>query len=383
MTDKSIETSIKAFREDLVFPAQGRIYLNHAAISPISNYVKKAMDSDIQTRFESDPENLEALLFKMEQSRKILARWMNITDFNRIGFVYNVSTTINQIVQSMEWHSGDEILVNSKEFPSNRRPYETLKTLGVQILELGNSEGAVRAEEVEQLITPKTKLVAISAVQFLGGFKANLTAIAEICRKHQVLLLVDTIQALGQISFNQEEIHADFIVGGSHKWLMGPTGIGYCFISENGESAMKVKPQGWLNNDTPWNLFASEATLLKGGRILEVGGISSINVSGLYATLRQFDAIGIDHIQVYAYQNAGNLRARLAKTGAVFGDFKLEERSSIMSLYFGKRAEDIHKKLKENQIDTAVREGFIRLSPHFYLNDAEIHKAADVLLSVI
>lgn len=378
-----MEPSIVAFREDLHFPAQKRIYLNHAAVSPTTQFVNKAIETEIKTRSESDPENLNVLLSKMDASRKILARWMQIEEFNRIGFVNNVSTAITLIVNSLDWNSDDEILVNDREFPSNKRPYESLISKGVRIVSVGNQQGAVRANDIRNAITKHTKLVALSAVQFLSGFKADLSSIGEICQKNGILFLVDSIQALGHAPINQSEINADFIVGGCHKWLMGPTGLGYCYISEQGEHAMKTKPIGWLNYESPWNLFAQEISLLKGGRLLELGGISSLNVAALYASLRQFDTIGLDSILMYTGQWGAYLRSRLTKTGAVFGDFKDDERSAITSLYLGKRADEVHQTLKANNIDTAVREGYLRLSPHFYHNESEIEVAATTILQAL
>lgn len=146
---------------------------------------------------------------------------------------------------------------------------------------------------------------------------------------------------------------------------------------------MKNKPIGWLNYESPWNLFVQEVTLLQGGRLLELGGISTLNIAALYASLRQFDTIGLDSIMMYAGQWGAYLRSRLIRTGAVFGDFKDDERSAITSLYLGKRAEEVHQRLKANKIDTAVREGYLRLSPHFYHNESEIDAAASTILQTL
>ncbi len=99
------------------------------------------------------------------------------------------------IAQGLVWKNGDRIILNDIEFPSNVYPFLNLKKHGVEVDFAKSRNGIVDIEDLEKLITPKTKLISISMVQFLSGYRADINSIGELCKRKGIIFCVDAIQA--------------------------------------------------------------------------------------------------------------------------------------------------------------------------------------------
>jgi selenocysteine lyase/cysteine desulfurase len=106
---------------------------------------------------------------------------------DRIAFLDNTSNGLNIIAQGIKWEHGDRIILNDIEFPSNVYPFLNLRAQGVEIDFVKSRNGIVRSEDIISAIKPTTKLISISSVQFLSGYRADLEMIGEICKKNNII----------------------------------------------------------------------------------------------------------------------------------------------------------------------------------------------------
>ena len=224
-----------------LFPhtAQGKIYLNHAGTSPLSSRVVSAMTDYLRERSEGRLENYQHDLPMVDACKTMIQKLINAESADRIALTANTSDAINIIASGIPWKSGDRILLNNVEFPANVWPYINLKRHGVELDIMEGADGRITAEQIFEGITGRTRLVALSAVQFLSGYRADLEAIGAFCRQRNIIFAVDAIQAVGAVRIDVQLMNIDALAAGGQKWQTSPHGTGFLYITEELQSKIQ------------------------------------------------------------------------------------------------------------------------------------------------
>ncbi|MBW7886849.1 MAG: aminotransferase class V-fold PLP-dependent enzyme [Bacteroidetes bacterium] len=350
----------------------GKIYLNHAAISPLSTRVNHAVDAFLESRTVGsiDPflETQRASALLKENLAKILN-----ASAERIGFVQNTSEGLNILANGLEWKSGDRILLNDSEFPANVVPFLNLKRSGVEIDFVRTDNGKIYIEEIEKLITPKTKLLSLSFVQFLSGYKADLETIGKLCREKQILFCVDAIQGLGVSPMDVQNFQIDFLSCGGHKWLMGLMGLGFIYLTEELQQRIHQANAGWTSNKNFFSDFLNyRIDFDETARRYENGTQSYLAVAALGKSTQTLLEIGIEAIQSHIHSITEKIFSSAEEMGCkIITPHHTGERAGIVTVQHPK-AKEIFQELSEQNIIVSMREGMIRIAPHFYNSEEDI-----------
>src|SRR3989339_235925 len=182
-----------------------QVYFNHAAIGPWSKPVLDRIAEYSTQRSGGMVENFPFFLQKNASARTKLAKLLG-AETSRLAWIDNVSNGLNILANGIDWQTGDRIILNDIEFPSNVYPFLNLQRLGVEIDMVKSRNGVVDVGDIENAITPKTKLVSISLVQFLSGYRADIDAIGSLCKEKGIIFCVDAIQATGVVEIGIEPI---------------------------------------------------------------------------------------------------------------------------------------------------------------------------------
>ena len=188
----------------------GKIYLGHASTAPMSTYVADRLRDYITVRSEGVIDDYKSVLKSMDSVKAGIGRMIN-TSADRIAFTDNTNNGINILAQSVIWEKGDRILLNDLEFPANVYPFMSLEKFGIEIDFVKSHDGIVSAEDIIKAITPATKLISVSQVQFLSGYRVDLDAIGKVCRDKGIIFSVDAIQGLGAVRLDVQKSNIDFI----------------------------------------------------------------------------------------------------------------------------------------------------------------------------
>jgi len=350
----------------------GITYFNHAAIGPISSRVKEKLDEFLLQRSELFIENYFETRPLVKSAKRKLARILNVNT-ESVAWVDNVSNALNIIAQGISCQTGDQIILNDIEFPSNVYPFMNLKSQGVEILFAKSENGIVDLPQIEKLVTAKTKLISISAVQFLTGYRADLKSIGEFCKKHKIIFCVDGIQAVGVVRINPIEYNIDFFAGGTQKWLMGLQGLSYFYISPNLFDKITQKFVGWTSVKNAWNLTDFNLELVESAERFQNGTNSRIGMIAIEESLSLFEKLGYSDIENRILNNSEFLINQLKENGfdPVLKGLERNNLSGIVT-FKSDKADTIIKELKNNKIICSLREGMIRVSPHFYNTTEEL-----------
>ena len=365
----------------------GFIYLNHASVSPLSLKVKNAITEFIEQRHRSKIENLEEGSEIMTSCRKLISKLIHAEAPEQVAFTQNTSDGLSLAAEGLPLKAGDEILLNDMEFPSNVHPWRAQERKGVKLRIIETSSGKIPVSIIEKNITDNTKVIAISAVQFLSGYRADLKKIGEICKKRDIFFAVDGIQALGAVEINVSECNIDVLASGGHKWLMSPLGAGFLYLSEAVLDLLTPVRTGWFSVSEPWELLNYNQPWLQNALRLEAGTPNMLGIAGMRASLENLLDTGIPEvskrIQYLTTHLIGTIQSHSAFS--LYTSHDDSERAGIVTF---KPAKDFNgdlliERLKKEKISISHREGFLRIAPHYYNTYEEIDTAFETICRLI
>jgi len=359
------------------FPVrENLIYLNHAAVAPLCKPAADAMKLLV-----ADCKRFGSLHYDWwlgtYQGLRVAAAKLIGADRSEIALVKNTSEGIATIAMGLDWRPGDRMVGFQEEFPANVYPWKLLEEKGVTVTWLSVTDPLERIDEACR----GARLLAISFVQFLTGYRAPVQAIGEICRRNHCIYIVDAIQGLGAFPLDVRACGIDALAADGHKWLLGPEGCGILYINQ--ELMPQVKPVefGWTNVAGYNDYGSRDMTLRPDAGRYECGTLNTIGCFGLRASIEFLLEVGVGEIAPVV-QNLGDRIAEgvQAKGYEVLGNRTPENGAGIVSFrkpVFDER--EIVRRLRAAGISAAPRAGWVRTSPHFYISPAEIDRMLEVL----
>ena len=363
-----------------LFPhTKERVYLNHAALAPMHKKALYAIQRSYFDRSHHNPEYWPDVLEVKGKFKNLVGQLIN-GDSNYIAVTDSTSMGLNWLVQGLSWKPGDRVLLNNFEFPSNVYPFLNLEQKGVKIDFVKHRNGRIELEDIAAKIRPETRLLSISYVEFLNGYRNDLKAIGQLCRENDVLFCVDGIQGLGGLQMDVEEMQIDFLANGGQKWLMWPLGTAFMYFSPRIFEDVKPMAAGWLAVEDSWDFFDYQLNFLPTADRFEPGMFNVAGVVGATASLEIFLEIGPKNIERKVLETTDYLIERLLNNGySLFTCLEPQTRSGIVTFHHNRSAE-LYEFLKANNIHVSLRSGFIRVSPHFYNTEGDIDCLMDLVL---
>ncbi len=360
----------------------GIIYFNHAATGPFSSLVVNRLSDLLKYKSENQIDDYDSFLRVVEETKMLLAELINC-NVDRIAFVDNTSNGLNILAQSMDWKKGDRILLNDVEFPANVYPFLNLQRFGVEIDFVKSENGVVTAEQIINSIRPETKLVSVSFVQFLSGYKIDLEKVGNYCRLNSIKFCVDGIQGIGAMRIDVKKCKIDFLSCGTQKWLLGMQGLAFIYVDEELQKKMYPANVGWLSVENAWNLLDFKLDLKTSANVFQGGTLNAFGIYAFNTSLKLFKDFGFDNIQLEVLSNTKYLIEKIKSIGmdCVLGNSDSQELAGIVTIKPGD-PKKVFEGLEKKKIFCSLREGFIRFAPHFYNTHNEINIVVEELQKI-
>jgi cysteine desulfurase/selenocysteine lyase len=361
-------------------------YLNHAAIGPWPRCAAEALGRFAEENLYQGAAAYPTWIRRENALRQALARLIGARSGDTVALLKNTTEGISTVAWGLDWQPGDNIVLPLGEFPSNRLPWLAQAVNGVEIREVdiraaGDAEAALIAA-----MDGRTRLLAVSAVQWSDGFRLDLQRLGDACHRRQVLFFVDAIQQLGALPIDVESCRIDFLAADAHKWLLGPEGIAVFYSADDSRDQLALRQQGWHMFDNPWNFQRQDWTPAESARRFEAGSPNSVGQAALHACVAMLLDYGPDRVAQRVLANSDKLIRDLAEIPGVRIASRLEpeRRSGIVSFSSDSLpAGEIHRRLKERNCICAVREAWVRLSPHFYQGEEVLETFMEHLRSIL
>lgn len=351
------------------------VFLAHAAISPFSHRVCAAIQDYCQSNAVSG--QWEYLYGDLEKRARQYAAVLLGGEEKEIAFVPSTSVGLGIIAGGLPWKRGDNVVVADGDFPANIYPWLNLNRVGVETRFIPRrSSGAVNLEDVEKIIDRNTRLVSLSSVNFITGFRLDIKTIGEFLNQKGILFCIDAIQSLGALPLDAR--YFDFAASSSHKWLMGPMGIGILYIKKEHFDRVRVITPGWKSVKNNKKYLEYNLTFPDSARRHESGSPNALGLVGLHATLEMLLEVGIDNIADRLAVVRQTLATALAEMGYEVISPSGSGGSGIVSFTCGNSDIVALRQYLDaagfivSLRDTPDGRECIRVSPHFYNTDDEI-----------
>ncbi len=355
------------------------VYLNHAAISPTSFRVREALEKYHAKRALKGIESWPWAPKMVAETRGTVASIIGTTA-DRIAFTLNTAEGLSILASGLDWKEGERVLLYRHEYPANVYPFLNLAHRGVSVDFYDTDDFRITPELIAKHITPQTRLLSVSAVQFLSGYRADLKAIGKLCKEHNIIFCVDAIQAVPYVPIDVTDAGIDYLAAGGHKWLMATEGTAFIYISNALQSRVHQRAMGALSvkeavryTDYDMERLRDEASRYENGTMNFPGIVS------LQASLELQQEVGLDIVYKQTLHLTDLLLTLCDRSGIGYVTPKnAEERGGIVSMIV-ENAADVAARVNEKGIHIVQRGGRLRFSPYFYNTEEEIRKAFNAL----
>ncbi len=360
-------------------------FLDHASTGPIPQRARDKQQEWILTRAEPHRLSPEMLFPVFSSARERLGRLIN-APASSIALMTNTSHGINLAARTLPIGPGDVIIGSHGEFPANVYPWFAIaKAKGAEYRLLPMAGDYPDEAAILQAIEtdPRVKVVALSWTSFWSGYTIDLARIGAACKARGVYFVVDAIQGLGPRVLDVSALHIDILAAGCQKWLMSPWGTGFAYVRPELVQQLEPVEVGWMSQATAGDFskfLDYDPTWASDARRFEVITLDFVSFAAMSESIGLFLELGPAAVEAH-------VRA-LADRAVVFADGNRHvslvtprdpaRRAGLLAF----RTADAHAssaRLKAARVAHAVREGCVRLAPHFYNTVEELDAALAAL----
>jgi len=365
------------------FPIKSRrAYLNNASIGPMSEPVLAAVNAFLDDVRGNGRNNYPIWCRYSEQQIKARVARLIGARADEIAFVKNTTEGLVTVANGLDWRAGDNVVLPRFEYPSNVYCWMRLAQFGVSIRWVEPQEGRVPVEAIAAAIDGRTRLVSLSAVQFSNGFRHDLAATSELCRRRGVLLCLDAIQWVGALALDLSQLGVHFLAFGGHKWLLAPIGTGIFYCSADALNQLSPPHVGYHTVEKGEAHLDYDLTAYRPGAARFEAALENFpGIWGLDAAVKILLGLGPRRVQEHILDVTAYAAEGLRSRGwQIASPWQANERSGLLSFFSpAADADDLEMRLRAAGIDVAVRDGKLRASPSYYNDRDDIDRLLQAL----
>lgn len=353
------------------------LYLNHAAIAPWPARTVRAVRTLAEELGQLGSQRYPHWLAREQQLRERCAALIGAASSDEIALTKSTSEGLSIVAAGLDWHDGDNIVGIAQEFPSNRIVWQALAERGVAWRGLDLEASSDPEADLLALCDARTRLVAVSWVQYARGLRLDLARLGAGCRARGVLLGIDAIQGLGALPFDLAETPVDFIVADGHKWMLGPEGLALFWCRPALREHLRLTQFGWHMVESPGAFERSDWRPAPSARRFECGSPNMLGIHALEASLSLLQEVGLEAVAAALAERSARLEALIDGAGfELLSPREPARRAGIITFAVpGADHEALWRTLMARGLMCACRGGGLRLSPHFYTPIEQLERA--------
>jgi cysteine desulfurase/selenocysteine lyase len=355
-----------------LFPiVRKRIFMNHAGIAPMSDRVRAAL-SGLMEELTHQPASAELAGEASAHLRRSLGRLLE-APLETIAITRSAAQGLSLLADGLDWRAGDSMVAHVEQ-AADLDPWRPLAGLGVEVRQPVLENGRLTQDAVLSLVDDRTRVVALGHVQLRNGCRADLEAIGRECDRRGVVLAVDATRSVGAIHLDLSKLPVDFVAAASHKWLMGPVGIGFCYCRP--ELLKRLRPETLRRFECSFDAPGDAGPPA-------VESVSPLDAVALAVAIDLLMEVSPSVIEERVLGLAGLLAGGLAARGYELAQpWPRSPRESSGIVAFRRPGSSVHQVMRDLHaagIVAQVHADRALLSPHFYNTEKEVARVLDVL----
>jgi cysteine desulfurase/selenocysteine lyase len=368
---------------------ESKICLTHASVSPLPKRAGDAIAGyagQIVREGQFDYLHMATYLRCKERIATMLGHGAVPEE---VAFASSTSHALGLVATCFPWSEGDNCVVADGDFPANVLIWKNLtQTRGIAVKLVPHRPAMdLTWNDIEPLLDEKTRLVSLSAVNFLSGASLDLDEIGSKLHERGIKFCVDGIQALGAVQLQLQ--HVDFVCADAHKWLLGPNGAAFMWARNEVLQTMQPQVLGWLATENRMSWFTYDTKPFPTAERFEPGARNYLGVIGMEASLGVIQEIGIETVEerIVALRDYGARAIEAAGAELLFKP-RPQDKSGIFSFRVpGHDMVELNRILDE-RFALSLRQDrnddyWIRVSAHFMNCENDLDLLAEALKSAL
>ena len=360
------------------------VYMNTGWSGPMPTRVLDRIRDTLVREADGGPASQKGLAITrslQDEARAALGDLLNV-DADDLLLTHSTREGLDVVVYGMDWQPGDELLICDLEHPALTSPADVLtERRGVVARNPNISYTAEQGEILEIIaasITPKTRLVALSHIQYTCGLRMPIKEIAGVAHEMGVPLLVDGAQSIGHIEVDLSDLGADYYALPGQKWLLGPNGTGALYVNPDRRDGLEPL---FSTNEIESRRAMERSALARFNLVTHNPGL----IAGLSESARLASEIGIRNIEERAMLLADLLRREAATVPGctLLSPSSRESACGLVTVSLeGWPPADLTTALQErlSVVGRTVHDpDGIRFSTHFFNTEDEVGRVVEAL----
>lgn len=360
--------------------AQKWAYFDHAAVAPLP---VKTQQSIVEWAAQATSEGdtcWPAWHRRVETTRQLAAQLLG-ADESEVALVHSTTEGIGLVAEGYPWVGGDNVVTLENEFPSNLYPWMNLASRGVETRRVPPVDGRLDLKALEAACDGRTRIISVSWVGYVSGWRADLDAIAALAKRCGAHLFVDAIQGLGVFPLDVKATPIDFLAADGHKWLLGPEGAGLFYLRREHLDLLRPVGVGWHSVEHASDYSRIELNFKPSAGRYEGGTQNMVGFLGLADSLELLLGLGQQAIGQRLIEITDLACEQLQRAGArISSPREGDHRSGIVSFEMpGKNALEVKHRCLAAGVVLSARGGKLRIAPHAYCNEDDIGRLIEAL----
>lgn len=379
-----------------LFPGvRDQIYLDISQGGLIPEPVVRAAECDLREKMGGSADKAAAHA-AVERSRSLFADMIHASP-DEVAIVKNVSEGLNLFASSLDWRSGDNVVLCPElEHPNNVFLWYNLrKKHGVEVRAIGSRDGHVPIAAMAGAIDDRTRVVTVPSISFSPGFVTNVRAIADAAHARGGLVLVDAAQSVGAVQSDVDAMGADALAVATQKCLLSLYGYGFLYVRRRVAEAIVPSHVARYGMDMGASAGETARSLegdlpyAPGARRFDLGNFNYLGARAAVAAMELIHSVGVPTIETHVRSLAAHLAQGLFDLGLpVAGGPPGPHLAHIVAVGTSggghhdsaddPRMNDLHRWLVSHAVRHSVRKGVLRFSVGAYNTDGEIEKVVEL-----
>ena len=354
-----------------LFPVLEKVtYLNSCSQGALAIPVREALDLYLDGMYEKGSLWNEWVM-KQEELRGLVAKAFSTASTN-VAITSTASAGINSVLSSFDFSGGrNRIVTTDLEFPTMGQILHAQERRGAVVTHVASEpDGLLDLNKLESSLDERVALIAVTHVCYRHGAMTDLKAVATVAHKHGIPVLVDAYQSSGSQPIDFDEVGVDFLVGGFLKYMLGIPGIG--FLVARSDSKLVPIKTGWFAARDIFSMDINSYDPSPEARRFEEGTPPIPSVYAAVAGLQLLLEVGLDSAWEATLGIHTAIRGQVEDLGLDIATPATEKSHGAMLAIRARNEIEAVSSLESNGIITSSRAGNVRISPHFYNNDADV-----------
>ncbi|MFN0155470.1 MAG: aminotransferase class V-fold PLP-dependent enzyme [Gaiella sp.] len=355
-------------------------YLNSCSQGALSHRVRAAVQEWLDG-WDTNGAEWEFWVERSEAARASFARIIG-ADADEVAVTTSVTQGVNGILSAIPFLEAGRprIVVSDYEFPTVGQIAHAQELRGAEVVHVRpEADGSIPPERFAEAIDERTALVCCATVSYRTGHRHDVRSIVEAAHAKGALVLADSYQAVGAVDLDVKGLGADFLTGGTVKYLLGTAGLGFLYVRGTLLAQLTPTQTGWFADEDIFRMDIWDYSPHATARRFDGGTPPVPSIYPSVAGMSLIEEAGVPRIAAHVEALATRLIGELHALGAtVVTPTDPEHRGPLVCV----RSTDpgrLCAELADEKIVTSLRDDNLRISLHLYNTDEDIERVVAAL----